>query len=82
MHYFKSVHCPGHEFGLEACEEKLMRRGWYHGGGFNYPPDGEEQEEWDSWCDCYMRIAARGGDALQRYIDRVNDLFDNAEARR
>jgi hypothetical protein len=78
MNYILRIDCPGYEFDLEDCEEKLTRRGWYRGGGFNYPPDGDEQDDWNSWCDCEKQIKERGGN-IQAYYDRVNELFDEAE---
>lgn len=78
MNYILIIDCPGKEFGLEDCEERLIRRGWSHGGGFSYPPDGDEQDDWDTYCDCEEQIKESGGD-LQTYYDRVNELFDKAE---
>jgi hypothetical protein len=80
-YYILRIDCPGHEFGLEDCEEKLTRRGWYCTGGFlGSIPDGDEQEDWDTYCDCEKQIKLKEDDSLlQRYYDRVNELFDKAE---
>jgi hypothetical protein len=80
MNYILRINCPGQEFGLEDCEEKLTRRGWSHGGGFSYPPDGDEEDGWTTYCDCEEILKNRGDlKQVQAYYDRVNELFEKAE---
>lgn len=75
-YYARSIPCPGAEFGLEPCEERLTQRAVQHPDGFMQPGDWIEEEEIEPPCGCDTRLQPTD---VSKFWDRVWVLLDAEE---
>lgn len=76
MDYARSIPCPGHEFGLDPCEEKITQRGRSTGGGYFDPPEWDEEEDLDPPCGCDKKLS---GEEEKKFWVRVWEELDKKE---
>jgi hypothetical protein len=74
--FIKTIDCPGHEFGLEPCEEKITFRYRYNPRDPDMTYD--EDSEWRSACYCYETLLCKSKRQAMLYSTRVNNDLDDA----
>ena len=56
MYLERSIECPGHEFGLEPCEERIWQKAVNHPASFEDPGELVADEDSDTLCGCDRKV--------------------------